>query len=348
MRKFNTLALAFTGLALLLGTLGVAFAANTAAPQLTRQAVVPGLAGDSSVLSPGQTSTPTPPSSGCAGLRTPIKILADADAGFSRDPVPAGFSELALATRPGGITDSTARILPFEGRVVEITATLVGFRRTAGGGMELVITQGSGGDIMAASFPSASCLAPAADADRAASNSARLALIQACGTAPDSGIFKPLGGTATIRGVPFWGSPRTDGYGAPSGIELGPVLGFAFNPATSCDANASKTPYPTATSTPVLQEMTINVSPAQPYPGQDVTVTINTIPTVVGRSCSFKIYDSTSTTVAEGTTLTNAEGKAIFHTTLPVTTALGNGGATPYCVGGNTDGSFLLRVVAAP
>jgi len=348
MRKLNTLALAIAGMALFAGSLSFALAASSAAPTLTRRAIVPAVASDDSSFNPGQQSTPTPEPFGCAGLRTPIKILTDPDAGFDRTPVASSFAALSGATRPDGITDSTPRFEPFESQVVEITAALVGFRRTSGGGVELVITQGGGGDLVAASFPSPSCLATASDADRAAVNMARIALAQSCGNPPDSGIFKPLGGTATLRGVPFWGSKRTDGYGASSGVELGPVLGFTFNPATSCDADAAKTPYPTATSTPVLQEMTINVSPAQPSPGDALVVTIRTIPAVVGRSCSFKIYDSTMRFVAEGTTLTNAQGEAIFQTTLPADTALGVGGATPYCVGGNTDGSFLLRVVAPP
>lgn len=348
MRKLNTLALAVAGLALFAGSLSFALAANTATPQLTRRAVVPAVAGDNSTFNSGQQSTPTPESFGCAGLRTPIKLLADADAGFSRTAVSSSFAALVAATRPDGVVDSSPRFQPFESRVVEITATLVGFRRTSGGGVELVISQGAGGDLMAASFPSPGCLGGANDADRAAVNSARIALVQKCGNPPDSGVFKPLGGSATLQGVPFWGAKRTDGYGAPSGIELGPVLKFDFNPATSCDADASKTPYPTATSTPVLQEMTINVSPAVASPGDALTVTIRTYPAVVARSCSFKIFDAAAQLVAQGTTLTNAQGQAVFNTTLPLTTTLGNASAVPSCVDGATDGGFTLRVVAAP
>ena len=350
MRNLNTLALAVVGIALFAGSLSFAFAADSPLPQLTRRAIVPALAGDDSASNPGssQTSTPTPQSFGCAGLRTPIKVLTDKDAGFSRVPVTSSFAALVAPARPAWITDGTARIQPRESQVVEITASLVGFRRTNGGGVELVLAQGAGGDLMAASFPSQSCLLGSSNEDRAAVNAARIALVQKCGNPPDSGIFKPLGGTATIQGVPIWGSKHTDGYGAPSGIELGPVLKFDFNPATSCDADASKTPYPTATNTPVLQEMTINVTPATASPGQAVVVTIRTIPAVVGRSCTFTITDSSMTQVAQGTTLTNAQGEAVFNTTLPLTTALGVAGAKPACVGGNTDGSFTLRIVAAP
>lgn len=350
MQKLNTLVLGIVGVVLFAGSLSFAFAANTAAPQLTRRAIVPGVAGDDSTFNPatGQTSTPTPEVYGCAGFRTPIKILSDADAGFDRTASPSSFAALVAATRPDGLTDSSARVAPFEARVVEITASLVGYRRTSGGGIELVISQGAGGDLMAASFPSASCLLGSNDQDRAAVNSARIALMQTCGNPPDSGVFKPLGGTATLQGVPFWGAKRTDGYGAPSGIELGPVFKFEFNPATSCDADASKTPYPTATSTPVLQEIPINVAPANAYPGQAIVVTIRTVPVVVGRSCSYKIFDSTGQTVAQGTTVTNAQGEAIFNATLPLTTALGNASAVPSCVGGVTDGGFRLGIVPAP
>lgn len=348
MRKLNTLALAAVGLALVIGSLSFALTASGAEPVLVRQAVVPGIAGDSSTFNPGQQSTPTPEAFGCAGFRTPIKLLSDPAGGFDRTPVVSSFFALVSATRPDGVTDKSARFAPFESQVAEITGTLVGFRRTSGGGIDLVISQGAGGDLMVASFPGQGCLAGANDADRAAVNAARIALAQKCGNPPDSGIFKPLGGNATLQGVPFWGSKHTDGYGAPSGIELGPVLKFEFNPATSCDADASKTPYPTATNTPVIQEIPINVSPATAYPGQAIVVTIRTVPVSAGRTCSYKIFDSAGQTVAQGTTTTNAQGEAIFNATLPVTTALGNASAVPSCIGAVTDGGFRLAIVAAP
>lgn len=344
MRKIHTIALALAGVALGVTSLTFAMAATTATPDLTRRAMLPGIAADSSSNNPGAT-TSTPVPSGCAGFRTPVRILTDAGAGFDRTPVASSLFALVAATRPDGLTDSSARISPFESRVVEVTATLVGFRRTSGGGVELVISQGAGGDIMLAAFPSVSCMADASDADRAAVSSARIALQQVCGNAPDSGVFKPLGGTAKFQGVPFWGSKRTDGMGSPSGIELGPVLGFEFNPATSCDANASKTPFPTATATPVLLEILMNVNPQEARPGDTVTLTVITVPAIAGRSCSHKLTDSNSHIVSQGSKLTGADGKASWVIILPANMPLGQARATPSCVGGNTDGSEPIDIV---
>ncbi|MEO8540760.1 MAG: hypothetical protein ABI577_13555 [bacterium] len=347
MRKIHTIALALIGVALGVGTLSFALAANTAAPALTRRAIMPGVAGDNSVFIPGSgTSTPTPEVGGCAGLRTNVKILADSAAGFDRTAVASSLFALVNEPRPDGITDGSARFAPFESRVVEITASLVGYKRTAGGGIDLVITQGGGGDIMLVSFPSQSCLAGTNSSDGAAVNSARIALMQQCGNPPDSGVFKPLGGSATIQGVPFWGPKRTDGSGAPSGVELGPALKFTFNPATSCDANASKTPYPTATATPVVTQVLISVSPQQAHPGDEIVVTIIMVPLASGRLCGYQLWDSEVTLVSSAELApTGSNGRITWNVTLPSDIHLGVARVQPVCPGLPTNGSAPLAIV---
>jgi hypothetical protein len=348
MRKLNTLALALIGVALAVGSLSFALAANTATPPITRRAVVPGVAGDTSTFNPGSstsTPTPTPEVFGCAGLRTNIKILADDDAGFDRTAVASSLFALVNAERPDGITDSSPRFAPFESRVVEVTASLVGFRRTSGGGIELVISAGPGGDLMAASFPSQSCLANASDADRAAANAARIALMQKCGNAPDSGVFKPLGGTATLQGVPFWGAKHTDGYGSPSGIELGPVLKFDFNPATECSANAKPTPTPSPTT--VVSEILTSVYPQSLARGDELQITILTVPRTAGKLCGYQLWDAEVNLVSSSDPVaTGADGLVTWSVTIPGDMPIGQARVQPNCPGLPTNGSAPFMVTA--
>lgn len=346
MRKLNTFGLALLGLLLAAGSLSFALAANPPAPQLTRRAFMPAVAGDDSAFIPSQ-STPTPAqSSGCAGLRTEVKVLADALAAFDRTPQLAAVNILLAAARPEGITDSTPRIVPAEARVVEVTAYLLGYRRTSSGGIDLAIAQSPGGEAITASFPGASCLSDTPDADKGAMNAARIGLQQACGNPPSSGIFKPLGGSAKLRGVPFWGSKHTNTIGAASGIELGPVLFFEFNDATSCDADAAKTPFPTKTPTPVVQEILTNVLPQVASPGATIQVTISTDPAVAGKLCGYQIWDSNVQLVSEAQPgPTGADGKVSWQVTLPPGMPLGEARVQPMCPGLPTDGSARLTIV---
>ncbi|MBK9610131.1 hypothetical protein [Candidatus Amarobacter glycogenicus] len=347
MRKIHTFGLALLGLILAAGSFGFAAAADSPAPTLVRRAFMPAIAGDSGASTPGQaTSTPQPPT-GCAGLRTEVRVLADALAGFDRTPEASSVNQLLLASRPAGVTDATARLSPFEDRVVEMTVYLLGFQRTASGGIELAISQAPNGEAMLAYFPSSSCLSKTPVESLAAAGSARTALQLACGNPPDSGLFKPLGGSATITGVPFWGRQHTNTTGAASGVELGPALSFAFNPATSCDADASKTPYPTSTPTPVVQEILTGVLPQTTQPGTTVTVTIYTVPAVAGKLCGFSITDAAYVTVASAPLkATGADGQVSWQVALPPTTAIGKARVQPNCPGLPTDGSASLYIVS--
>lgn len=347
MRKLNTLGLALLGLVLAAGSFGFATAADSPAPALVRRAFMPSVAGDDSVFVPGQsTATPTPQPGGCAGPRTDVKVLADALAGFDRAPEAATVNQLLMAERPAGITNATARIDPFEARVVEMTVYLQGYQRTASGGIELAIAQSPAGEAMLAYFPPTPCLANTPVETLALISSARTALQLACGNPPDSGIYKPLGGSATISGVPFWGRQHTSTTGAPSGVELGPVLTFDFSEATSCDANASKTPYPTATPTPVVQEILTNVLPQTTTPGSTVAVTIITVPAVAGKMCGYTITDAGNDQVAAGNlAATGADGRVSWQVPLPADIAIGKARVTPQCPGLPTDGSASLYIV---
>ena len=347
MRKIHTTGLALLGLALAVASFGLATAADPPQPELTQRAFMPAVAGDdSSFKQQAATSTPIP-TSGCAGLRTPVKTLSDALAGFDRTPQDTTVSILLAQARPADIADATARLIPFEGRVVEVEASVVGFRRTANGGIDLAIAPVGSSEPIVASMPGAGCLNASGTSldDRAAINKARTDLQLACGNPPDSGIFKALGGTATVRGVPFWGTRHSDMQGAGSGIELGPVLFFEFNPATSCDANASKTPYPTATPTPVIQEIRINLLPQVAQLGQTIVITIDTIPDILGLQCTYELWQGFNMLSNPPSKPTNAAGEVSWEYTIPVTMPLGQASVTPKCLGANTDGSARLTII---
>ena len=364
MRKIHTTALALLGIALGVGSLTFAVAADPpSTPDLAYRAVMPGVAGDDVSHDPAngggtlptstatRTSTLTPSPTavqlGCAGLRSDIKTLADGASGFSREAEASTVYGLLAAARPDGITNATSRLVPFESRVVEVTANLVGFRRTAGGGIDLTISQLEGGSTMVASFPGLSCMTGTADEDKGLIGAARSALQFECGNPPDSGAFKMLGGRAKLRGVPFWGAKRTEQYaGAVSGLELGPVLGFEFDDATSCDANAAQTPKPTKTPTPVLQEILINVIPNPGIQrGSTIEINVITVPAIAGKVCHWEMWDSTDHTYAVGVVKnTEADGWARWTFDVPLNMPLGQARVAPRCVGAVTDGSARLQV----
>jgi hypothetical protein len=79
---------------------------------------------------------------------------------------------------------------------------------------------------MIVEFPAAGCVtAKAPVRARQLMNSARVALIRACGT-PNTERFTLLSGTAVINGVGFFDFKHGQKGVAPNAIELHPVLGF--------------------------------------------------------------------------------------------------------------------------
>jgi hypothetical protein len=362
MRNLNNLALALCGLVLAAASIGFAIAEDSPAeddPGTSSRVFLPAVAGDDSTFDPSQatatapsnatatvTNTPTATTipTGCAGPRTPVKILADGG-NFDRTPQVTTVGFLLIAERPDGLTNGSARVSPDEERVVEVNASLLGYSRTSSGGIDLAIAMNPGGEAIIASFPGSGCLTETANnEDKGAMNAARLALQQACGNPPDSGAFKPIGGTAKLTGIPFWGKEHTNTLGAPNGIELGPVLSFEFNPATSCDANASKTPYPTATPTPVLQEILIGLLPRFTNPGADVEIVIITVPAVAGKQCGYEIWSAGMDLVASAPLATTGpDGRINWTITIPDDW---NGRYTvqPECPGLPVDGSAPLDV----
>ena len=354
--------LALIGIALGIGSLSFAVAQDPPMPDLAYRAVMPGVAGDDSSFVPGnaggilptstatKTTTATTPSptivqGGCAGLRTEIKTLADSPT-FSREPEAATVFQLLGAERPDGITNASARFEPFEARVVEVTATLVGFKRTNGGGIDLIIAQNEIGETMLASFPGLECMTGTSDDDKGVIGAARNALRFECGNPPDSGAFKPLGGKAKLQGVPFWGSKQNDQFaGAVSGIELGPVLSFEFDDNTSCDANAAKTPKPTKTPTPVLQEVLTSVGPQTVGRGETVTISVITVPRIAGKLCWYEMWDAALAPIAGGAqTATGADGIVSWNFDIPPDMALGQARVHGRCLGMNGAGSAPFTI----
>jgi hypothetical protein len=349
MRKIHTAALALFGLVLGAASLTLATAASNPSPVLVRRAVVPAVAGDDSVPSnstAGATATatpsPTPLAGACAGIRTPVKVLSDAAANFDRTPHSTSMFSLLMKERPAGIIDTTPRRSD-ESSVIELAATILGFRRTNGGGIELVIAQSPSGDPMVASFPPPGCLNDTPIADRAALNSARIAVQQACGVPADSGSFKPLGGKATLRGVPFWGPKHTDMSGAVNGIELGPVLSFQMDDGETCSATSNLTPTPTPTV--VVTAVLTSVSPQTAAPGEQVLITISVAPQTPGKFCGYQIWDAGSHLISEADLVaTDAQGHITWHVTLPQDIDIGDASVQPICPGLPTKGSARLAI----
>jgi hypothetical protein len=332
MRKIHTIALALLGVALGVGSLTLALGAGTPPPTMTRRAIAPLVAGDDS-FGHAVFATPTPlPVGGCAGLRSDVKTLTDGKASFSRSPQASSVFNLVEATRPAGITDATARVAGFEDRVVELSVNLNSFRRTSNGGIELVISAGVAGDLMAAIMPGPGCLKDTPTADAAAINAARIAVQQACGNPPDSGAMKPIGGTAKLRGVPFWGTKRTDGTGAPSGVELGPALSFEMTGGAECNAN----PHPTPTATPTvhIDEILLNLLPQVARRGETVQITVITVPAASGVMCHYDMWDDVGNLLSSPPPQpTDAEGHAIWQFTVPADMPLGAARVAPRCEG---------------
>jgi hypothetical protein len=277
---------------------------------------------------------------------------------------------LLALERPAGLGSASPRDLTSEGRALELGAWLRGAMRTQGGGIELLVSASPGGPLLRARFPSIECAAGASAADRAAMEAARVAFIQRCGV-PPAGQWRPLGGPVTLVGVPAWGERRLSGIdGAPSGIELAPVLDFDMPEGATCDPTQLPGPVPgfgqpggpTPTATPsAALEMLVHVDPVRVNRGAQVTVTIivqepagaggTPRPGPAGIQCSYKAFDVALNELARGgPSPTGADGTVSWTFTIPATAVLDtasreNGRVQPTCQGISPRGSARLEIV---
>ena len=369
MRSLAALLTALLGAALVLLAAAPAPRPRAQAPAggLPYRAVAPALAADSApglATLPAGTPTPTatlPPASAC-GYRAAVRALADpAAAAVDRTPAASSVTGLLALDRPPGLTPASPRQLPSEGRAVQLTAWLRGAIRTPDGGIDLLISTSPDGPLLRARFPGPGCTEGASEADRAAIEAARIAFINRCGV-PTAGSWRPLGGQAVLVGVPAWGEPRPSGTdGAPTGIELAPVLDFAMPQGATCDPNQPFGPTPTPTPGAAL-EMLINVNPIRVSRGGQVTVTIivqeppppggTPIPGPAGIPCSYTAYDRALAPIASGGPSPTGPGGTVSWTfTVPPDAALSDystnthGRVTPACQGLTARGSARLEIL---
>lgn len=332
---------------------------------LPHRLLLPALAADSAAgTSTFATPTPAPtgtPASTACGYRGPVRTLSDpAAAGVDRTPANGSIGGLLALDRPAGLGSASPRQPGPEAQAVALDAWLRAAIRTPGGGVELLISTSPDGPLLRASFPSPECAAGASPADRAAMEAARVAFLQACGV-PTASQWRPLGGRAALSGIPAWGEPRPSGTdGAPSGIELAPVLSFALAGSADCDPAQPFGPTPTPTPGPVL-ELLVHVDPIRVSRGQQVTVTIivqeppgpggTPVPGPAGIRCSYTAYDVALNELARGgPTPTGPGGRVSWTFTVPEWAALDtasreNGRVQPRCDGIPARGSARLEIV---
>ncbi len=352
MRLPHQAVVAAAGVAFAFVSLPFALAADPPAPSLVRQAILPGVAGDDAAgfglpatATPPATSTPAAPLDTCAGERSPVKTLTDTAAAFGRTPAPSSIFALQALERPA-VGPATPRLAPTETGVVELNVWLRGFIRRNNGAIELLVSNSPSGAVMMANFPPQGCLSEAAPEDQAAMTTARIDLINRCGV-PITGGMTTIAGPAKLRAVPFWGTQRPDGAaGAPSGIELGPVLAFEMAEGLDCDPETYKDGIPTPTPIPVPDTITINITPQTAARGTTIAVTIFTQPAMSGVACSFVAWDNGLELMAQGSTKqTGLDGTAAWEFAIPLDAATGTDGrVTPSCAGVNTTGSARLTI----
>lgn len=352
MRVPQLVVIAAAAVALAFASLPFALAADPPAPALVRQAFLPGVASDDAsgfglpaTATPQATTTPAAPLNTCAGERSPVKTLTDTAAAFDRAAAASSIFALQALERPA-VGPATPRLAPTETGVVELNVWLRGFIRRNNGAIELLVSNSPSGAVLMANFPPQGCLGDAAPADQAAMTTARIDLVSRCGL-PITGGMTTIAGPAKIRAVPFWGTQRPDGVaGAPSGIELGPVLAFEMAEGLDCDPETYKDGVPTPTPVPVPNTITINITPQGAARGATIAVTIFTQPAMSGVACSYVAWDNAINLMAQGETKkTGPDGTAAWQFTIPLNAATGTDGrVTPSCAGVNTTGSARLVI----
>ena len=168
------------------------------------------------------------PSSGtrCGVERWSVKTLSDSAVGsVNFRPRFTTVHTLRGLSSPG-VGSATPRIHSVETTTYHVKAQLVEMKREDDRDIHLVIAEPHRrGATMIVEFPDVGCSGARSSVKRRAMQSARQALIRACGSAPSSS-FKRLTGTATITGVGFFDVKHGQTGVAPNAIELHPVLRF--------------------------------------------------------------------------------------------------------------------------
>ena len=161
----------------------------------------------------------------CGIERWPEKTLADPFASkVNLTPHAATVDGLRKLTRVVGIGGQ--RGLGVERTTYRVHVKLVGIKREADSDFHLVIADPTSGKTMIAEFPDPSCTLGAKATLRTRMQTARVAVVTACGFAPNSG-YHHVAGKATIAGVGFFDFPHRQTGRAPNDIELHPVLEFS-------------------------------------------------------------------------------------------------------------------------
>jgi hypothetical protein len=167
----------------------------------------------------------TPRALTCGVERWPVKTLADPDARrISKTAVKGTVDKLARLQVGAGFQG--ARGAGAELKRVKLIAKLVGIKAESDGDFHLVIKDPTTGMKMIAEFPNQTCTHGASAKLRANMQAARVAVVDACGFAPNSG-YRHLTGTVSVTGIPFFDFLHRQTGHAPNGVELHPVLAFA-------------------------------------------------------------------------------------------------------------------------
>jgi hypothetical protein len=160
----------------------------------------------------------------CGTERWPEKTLSDPFASKVRlTPRPETVETLRHLPRVVGIGGQ--RGLGTERTTFRVKARLVGIKQEPDSDFHLVIADLVTGKTMIAEFPSQACDRGAKPTLRARMQKARVAVVDACGFAPDAS-YRHLSGIATITGVGFFDFPHNQTGHAPNDLELHPVLKF--------------------------------------------------------------------------------------------------------------------------
>ncbi len=189
-----------------------------------RRFAVVGAAALALVVATSVNAPARPTAAACGSERWPEKTLSDPFASKVKlTPHPATVDGLTRLTKVVGIGGQ--RGLGTERTVFRVHARLVGIKQEADSDFHLVIRDLVTRRTMIAEFPSESCTLGAAAKLRTKMEAARVAVVDACGFAPNSG-YRRISGTATVTGVGFFDFLHHQTGHAPNGIELHPVLRF--------------------------------------------------------------------------------------------------------------------------
>ena len=169
-----------------------------------------------------------------------MKTLSDAAAG-SVNFTPQSTTVDALRALPAPtVGDNTPRMAGVEMATYTVQATLVEMKLAGDRDIHLVVADPADPrHTMIVELPDVGCAGAAGSIKRAEMQSARAALVSACGAASSS--FRRLAGSATITGIGFFDQIHGQVGVAPNGIELHPVLHFE---SPDC-ARVRGTPTPT-------------------------------------------------------------------------------------------------------